>query len=597
MSQRNLAKNEHRGIAVSPGVVKGRVLVYSTEVPNVPRRELKPEEIEKEIDRLKKAIEKTRSDLLSFVQEQEPSAREIAAILNSHIQLLQDPAFFDGTVEQIKSKKINAEFAFYLHIIGFVSRLRQLPQQIGERHLEIVQDISKRVMHNLLGSSEQTLSNLTEPTIVVAHDLSPSETATMNREKVIAFATEIGGPTSHTAIMARSLEIPAVVGIRGITEMLRNGDTVILDGNRGVVTINPDAVELEDFEKARQEFFELEQVLDQLRDLEAETLDGHRIELSANIELPEEVTSAKRHGARGIGLFRTEYLYLTRDDLPSEDEQYELYRKVLEEMAPDPVIIRTLDLGGDKFASQIHTPQEMNPFLGWRAIRFCLDAGKSIFVTQLRGILRASVHGRARIMFPMISGVHEIHQCRELLFEIMDDFDQKGIPFDRGVHVGAMIEVPSAALTADALAREVDFFSIGTNDLIQYTLAVDRNNERMAYLYEPLHPAVLRLIRNTVEAAHSAGLWVGVCGEVAGDPSKTLVLLALGVNELSMSPVAVPEVKKVIRSLKYEDIKDLSEEIFKRNSVEEVRSLIGELNSELLTNASFCDLPGNRVGG
>lgn len=595
MSKPSLAKNEYNGIAVSPGVIKGKVLLYDVEVPRVPRRRLSPNEFSAEIDRLRKAIALTKEQIIQVLKGLNGNPGEIHSILNSHIQILDDPTFLDRTVEQLETKRVNAEFALYLHMTHFASQLRRLPEQIGQRHLEIVQDISKRVMQNLLGKSDPTLTlrRLDEPVVVVAHDLSPSDTATLDREKVLGFATEIGGPTSHTAIMARSLEIPAVVGVPNLTDLVKDGDIIIIDGNHGRVIVNPDQIELEDFEEAKRRFSALERELDLLRDLEAETLDGYRIELSANIELPNEVESVKRHGARGIGLFRTEYLFLTRDDLPSEEEQFDLYRQVAEAIAPDVAIIRTIDLGGDKFASQIDYPREMNPFLGWRAIRFCLDIGKDIFRTQLRAILRASHYGKIKIMYPMISGMWEIRQCADLVGQLMEELDREGLPYNRQIEIGAMIEVPSAAVIADVLAREVDFFSIGTNDLIQYTLAVDRNNQRMAYLYEPLHPSVLRLIKHTVDAGHAEGRWVGVCGEMAGDPSKTILLLGLGVDELSMSPVVVPEVKKVIRSIRYEQIKDIGEKILRLSTVDEVRRYVAHINRNFNLDDLLSETPVN----
>ncbi len=582
MSTPSSAKNEYSGIPVSAGVVKGKVLLYDIEVRHVPRRQIGPADVEPEKQRLAKAIQSTREKLLSVIQEaKEDESESVASILNAHLQILDDPVLYKSAADRIENERTNAEYALHAYIAEFSAHLRRLPQKIGERHLEILQDIAKRVLHTLLGWGDHLLRNLKNPVIVVAHDLSPSDTATMDREKVIAFATEIGGPTSHTAIMARSLEIPAVVGVVGLTDLVKDGDDIIIDGTSGRIIINPGEEEIVKYRRARLRFEALEQKLDTLRDLEAETLDGYRVELSANIELPDEVESVRRHGARGVGLFRTEYLFLNRSDLPTEEDQFQVYRTVAERIDPDTVILRTVDLGGDKFASHIDYPSEMNPFLGWRAIRFCLDTGLEIFKSQLRAILRASHYGKVKIMYPMISGLKEILQCAELLEELKDELDRQGIPYDREIEVGAMIEVPSAAVIADVLAREVDFFSIGTNDLIQYTLAVDRNNERMAYLYQPMHPAVLRLIKNTVDAGHAEGRWVGICGEMAGDPSMTITLLALGVDELSMSPVAAPEVKQVIRSIRYEEIKNLGEEILRFSSVKEATRYIRELNRRL----------------
>ena len=583
LSTLNSEKNSYQGIPVSPGVAKGKALVYDVEVRHVPRREIDASEVEAEIQRLRIAISESKKQILSVIQEaDEEDPSDVSKILNAHVQILDDSALLNGAAEKIEQHSINAEFALHLYVSEFSSHLRRLPQNIGERHLEILQDITKRIMHNLLGWTDHLLTDLEEPVIVIAHDLSPSDTATMDRTKVIAFATEIGGPTSHTAIMARSLEIPAVVGVPDLIEIVKDGDELIINGTLGRVTVNPGLSDIEGYEETRQRFVVLEQKLDLLKDLEAETLDGYRVELSANVELPEEVEAVIRHGARGIGLFRTEYLFLNRNLLPDEEDQFQVYKQVAEQVAPEIVILRTVDLGGDKFASQINYPQEINPFLGWRAIRFCLDAGLDIFKTQLRAILRASHYGKIKIMYPMISGVKEIQQCSELLEEIMDQLERQGMPFNREIEVGAMIEVPSAALIADVLAREVDFFSIGTNDLIQYTLAVDRNNERMAYLYEPMHPSVLRLIKNTVDAGHAEGRWVGMCGEMAGDPSKTVILLALGVDELSMSPAAVPEVKQVIRSIRYEEVKELGDEILRFSTVDEVTRYVDQLNRKLM---------------
>jgi len=590
LSQPILAKNEYAGIPVSAGVVKGKVLVYDVEVQSVPRREIPVSQVKAEEERLRRAIAETRQQIISIIGETKAESSEVASVLQAHLQLLDDPAFCSRTVELIETKRINAEYALHLYVTRFSEHLRRRTQSLGERYLEIVQDITRRVLHRLLGSTHRLLAELAEPVVVVAHDLSPADTAAMDSQNVIAFATEIGGPTSHTAIMARSLEIPAIVGVRGLTRLVKDGDAVIIDGNRGLVTINPDAGELKSYEQARKMFLALEQQLDLLKDLEAETLDGYRIELSANIELPSEIESVKRHGARGVGLFRTEFLFLSGRDAPDEEEQFQSYRQVAEAVAPDVVIIRTVDLGGDKFSSHIDYPQEMNPFLGWRAIRFCLDAGLDIFRTQLRAILRASHYGEVKIMYPMISSVQEVLQCGEILKGIMADLEREGVPYDRQIEVGVMIEVPSAALVADVLAREVDFFSIGTNDLIQYTLAVDRNNERMAYLYEPLHPSVLRLIKNTIDAGHAERRWVGVCGEMAGDPTKTAILLGLGVDELSMSPVAVPEVKRAIRSIRYEQIKGIGEEVLRLSSAAEITQYIKELTEKMASEESRSEI-------
>ena len=394
----------------------------------------------------------------------------------------------------------------------------------------------------------------------------------MHRGNVIAFATDIGGRTSHTAIMAKSLEIPAVVGLESVTTNAKDGVPMILDGNRGIVIINPSKQSIKRYQLQKKKFGKFEKDLLKLKDLPAVTPDGKEIELSANIELPSDVPSVLAHGAKGIGLYRSEYFYMNRRDLPGEEEQYKAYKWVAERVAPSPVIVRTFDLGGDKFLSQLDVPHEMNPFLGWRAIRFCL-ARPDIFKTQLRAILKASHYGNLKIMYPMISGVEELRQANALLDEARSDLRKNAIPFDENIEVGAMIEVPSAALTSDVLAKEADFFSIGTNDLIQYALAVDRVNEKIAYLYEPAHPAVLRLIKTIVDNAHKEKKWVGVCGEMAGDIALVLILVGLGLDEFSTSPIMVPEVKRIIRSVDYVDAKKVAEKALTLSTGKEVEDL------------------------
>jgi len=435
--------------------------------------------------------------------------------------------------------------------------------------------VGNRVIKNLLGKEEKNLASLSKEVIVVAYDLSPSETAQMHREKVIGFVTDVGGKTSHTAIMARSLEIPAVVGLQNVTQNIKDGDTIIIDGTAGLVIVEPTEKELRAYRKKKEEIILQDKELAKIRELPAETRDGHQIELVANIEFPEEIPSAIEHGAQGIGLYRTEFFYLNRTDLPSEEEHFQAYRRVAERFAPQAVIIRTLDLGGDKFISHLAVPKEMNPFMGWRAIRFCLER-LDIFKVQLRAILRASRYGKIKVMFPMISGVEELRRAKEVMEEVKDNLKKDEVPFDEEIKIGVMIETPSAAITADILAKEADFFSIGTNDLIQYALAVDRINERIAYLYNPGHPAIIRLIKQTVDAAHQRKIPVGMCGEMAGEPYFAPLLLAMGLDELSMSPVVIPEVKKVIRSITFKEGKKLLEDALKLSTGEEVASFLKE---------------------
>jgi phosphotransferase system enzyme I (PtsI) len=416
--------------------------------------------------------------------------------------------------------------------------------------------------------------------IVIANDLSPSDTASLSREKVLGFATDIGGSTSHTAIMAKALEIPAVVGLEKITTLVKTGDKVIVDGTKGLVVINPDDETVSRYERRKDDITHIAESLLELKDKPAITKDGQRVHILANIELPNEVESAIAHGAEGVGLYRTEFLYLNRADLPSEEEQYQCYKKVGLRIAPNPVIIRTMDLGGDKFVSQLELSQEINPFMGWRAIRFSLARPK-IFKVQLRAILRASVYGSLKLMYPLISGLEELQQANKILCEVKEDLTKEGIPFNRDIEVGAMIEVPSAVVIAEFLAREVDFFSVGTNDLIQYSIAVDRVNEKIAYLYEPTHPAVLRLLKNTIDAAEKANISIGMCGEMAGDPLLAPLLLGLGLKEFSCSPLNVLEMKKIISLLNFDQCEEIAREALTLTKSKEVFNFLKNKLNEI----------------
>jgi len=432
-----------------------------------------------------------------------------------------------------------------------------------------INDVSRRVLRNLLGKSAKRLEDFKEKVILVANDLSPSDTAAMHKKNVLAFITSIGGKTSHTAIMAKSMEIPAVVGLETATLKIATGDILIIDGTTGVIIVNPDEVTLEKYRKESRAFKDTTQRYISLKDEPALTTDKRRVRVAANIELPDEIPSIIEHGAEGIGLYRTEFFYMNRTDIPSEEEHYQAYKFVAEAVKPQSVIIRTLDIGGDKFLSHLEVPHEMSPFLGWRAIRFCL-ARPDMFKSQLRAILRASVHGNLKLMYPMISGIEELRQANTLLEESKNELLREGRPFDESIKVGAMIEVPSAAMTADILAKEVDFFSIGTNDLIQYSIAVDRSNEKVAYLYEPAHPGVLRLIKNIIDIGHKSNLSVGMCGEMAGDPIFTLILLGMGLDEFSMPSLMIPEIKHIIRSVSMPEAVSISQEALSFSTTKDV---------------------------
>jgi phosphoenolpyruvate-protein phosphotransferase (PTS system enzyme I) len=550
-----------RGIPVSGGVCRGKVYVLGGEQEPILHREIGAEDVAGEIARLETALVQTRNQIVEIQRRvSEGMGARDAGIFEAHLLVLEDPTLIDEVIRSISENLLGAEFAFQQVSTRYAETLGAIDDEYLRERVADMRDVTTRVLDNLLGRAEQPadLRHLKEPCIVISHDLSPSTTAQLERRMVLGFATDIGSKTSHTAIMARSLQIPAVVGLRDASRLLQSGQDVLLDGFHGLLVLNPTDQTLFEYGQLLQRQSDLEVKLRVIRGDPAVTLDGLRLILSANMERASDVDAVTASGAEGVGLFRTEFLFLNRDTLPDEDEQYDVYRRVAEALKPQPVVIRTLDLGGDKFVSHLNIPQQINPFLGWRAIRFCLQE-TGIFKAQLRAILRASTAGNIKMMYPMISGLEEIKQANALLDECRDELRTQGIPFDATLEVGAMIEVPSAVLIADALARHAGFFSIGTNDLIQYCLAVDRLNERITHLYEPTHPAILRLIKATVDAGHRHNLWVGVCGEMAGDPSLVPLLMGLGVDELSAAVSVVPRIKYLIRRLKMNEARELAE--------------------------------------
>ncbi len=563
-----------KGIPAAPGIAMGKALFMDSEDLLVPRRTIGEEQIPAEVLRFEEALITTRHQIAGIQKKlSRELGQEHAEILNAHLLVLEDQSLREEVINNLKSQRLNVEAIFddvIRHYLKVFSRTED--EYLRERTADI-EDVRKRILRNLLGKHPDTLARLDQPAVIVARDLSPSETAQMHKRHVLAFVTDVGGRTSHTAIMAKSLEIPAVVGLEVATERIRKGEFLLVDGNRGEVIIDPDPPTLQRYELEQRRHHEVTRQLLHLKELPAETLDHHRVVLSANIELPEEVPSVIAHGAQGIGLFRTEFLYLNRPDFPNEEEQHASYRAVAEHVQPQPVIIRTMDLGGDKFLSPLRLPLEMNPFMGWRAIRFSL-ARPDIFRMQLRAVLRASVVGNLKLMYPMVSGLEELRRANEILEEVKQGMRRDGLPFDGEMEVGVMIEVPSAALTCDLLAREVDFFSIGTNDLIQYALAVDRVNEKIAYLYEPTHPAILRLIKQVIDTGHAAKIWVGMCGEMAGEPSLSLLLLGMGLDEFSTSPVQLPIVKQVIRSVEHSYARSVTEQALTLETGKEVEAFL-----------------------
>ena len=546
------------GIGVSPGVAHGKILVYRVAEEIFPEYDITPEQISTEITRFEQALIKTRQQLHQLQERiaQGVGSNAPSSILDVHISITEDPALIDPVINRLEKERKNVEHIFHDVIHKYIDTLQAIPDEYLRERAADVEDVAHRVLRNLLGREHVGLADVPPGTIVIAYDLTPSDTSSLNRKNVVGFATDVGSHTSHTAIVARSLNLPAVVGLRDASLHLHDGQTALLDGYSGTLVIEPSQQTLFIYGQIERKRHTVEERLATLRDLPAETLDGRRLIVSGNIELPSDLPALKQAGAEGVGLFRTEFLYLAGKEFPTEEEQYKAYIEVASGMKPHPVIIRTLDLGGDKFRKE-DTPAEINPFLGFRAIRFCL-ANPEIFATQLRAILRASAEGNVMIMYPMISGVNEVIRANEILDQVMAELRKEGKPFNENIPVGAMIEIPSAALTAELIAKEVDFFSIGSNDLIQYTIAVYRVNERVASLYEPAHPAILRLLRNTVESAHNNNIWVGVCGEMAGDPLFVPLLVGMGVDELSVGASNLPRVKEVIRRLKLSDAQELA---------------------------------------
>lgn len=560
VSEANLqGEKSFRGIPVSTGVCRGRILVLDRAKPTITRKTLDESEIPEEIMRLERALTRTRQQLLEVQRKvSEGMGAQEGSIFDAHLLVLEDRTLLDEIVRVIQTDKVNAEHAFHVVAERYAATLAAIEDDYLRERATDMRDVTGRVLNNLLGIEPETdLRHLKEPCIIISHDLTPSNTAQLDKKHVLGFATDVGSKTSHTAIMARSLRIPAIVGLQSATQHMETGQYALLDGLNGVIIINPTDQTLFEYGQLIRKQVTLQ---DKLRDIlhkPAVTLDNHRVFLSANIEQPEDTEQVKSNGAEGVGLFRTEYLFLNREHPPGEEQQYEAYRAAAVALKPLPVVIRTLDLGGDKFMAHRQMPTEMNPFLGWRAIRFCLQE-RDTFREQLRAILRASSEGNVKLMYPMISGLDELTQANALVEDYKAELRAEGVPFDESLEIGAMIETPSAVMVADSLAKRVKFFSIGTNDLIQYSLAVDRMNERIAHLYEPTHPAIVRLIKATVDSAHKHNVWVSVCGEMGGDPVLAPLLIGLGVDELSAAPPLVPQIKFLIRRVKLSEARELA---------------------------------------
>jgi phosphoenolpyruvate-protein phosphotransferase (PTS system enzyme I) len=566
------------GVGVSPGMACGRIHVVRDDLEDVMRYRIAPSQVPDEIGRFETALIQTRMQILEMQQRiAESIGAKDAAIFDAHLLVVEDRTLIDEVLRKLETDLCNVEWIFQEVATRYAETLNKIDDPyLRERALDI-QDVTKRVIRNLQGKAPKTFLALSEEHILVAHNLTPSDTASINRANVLGIATDLGSRTSHAAILARSLNIPAVVGLHDITTKLETGEHVLIDGSDGLLIVDPAPETIGHYAEIESRRAKVTAQLKELRTTRSTTRDGRHIVLSANIELPEDVEAVTANGAEGIGLYRTEFLYLNRSTLPTEHEQFETYRRVAERVRPDPLIIRTFDLGGDKLApGTVDITDELNPFLGWRAIRLCLE-NIDIFKTQLRAVLRASAVGNIKIMFPMISGLEELRRAKAVLAECREELRRSGVPLAEKIDVGAMIEIPSAAICANVLAPEVDFFSIGTNDLIQYALAVDRVNEKLAHLYEPTHPAVLRLLKMIAEAAHAKNIWVGVCGEMAGDVALVPLLLGLGMDELSASATLVPRVKRAVQSLTIPECRELVEETLKLNTASEILARCLEL--------------------
>lgn len=568
-----------RGIPVAPGVCRAKVLVLgSTREGGVPHIAIMREDFPRHTARLRDALLATRREIQDIQRQvNEKLGGEDASIFEAHLLVLEDQMFLDEVTRYMERESVNIEYAFDQVARKFINELGKIEDDYLRERAVDMRDVTSRILNHLLGRNEAVdLGTLPEPVVLVSHDISPSTTALLDKEKVLGFATDGGSKTSHTAIMARSLRIPAVVGLRNVSEKLSSGLPALLDGYNGVLIVNPTEQTLYEYGQIIRMKGDLDARLAKLQNRAAETLDGTRVMLSANIGQAGDAEAVIACGAEGVGLFRSEFLFINRDTPPSEEEQYEQFKRVAAALSPHPVIIRTVDLGGDKINPQTHTADETNPFMGWRAIRFCLQE-RGLFREHLRAILRASAAGNIKMMYPMISGMPEFEEAGRIVDECKEELRREGVPFNEGIHIGAMVEIPSAALISGELARKCKFLSLGTNDLIQYTLAVDRLNERVAHLYTPTHPAVLRLIKMTVDAAHAQGIWAGVCGEMAGDVEMVPLLLGLGVDELSVAPPLVPQVKYLIRNLKMKDAEALAAAALKSHSAEEIYERSREL--------------------
>lgn len=561
-----------KGIAASSGIAIGKA--YRLVEPDFTITKKTISDTKNEIDRFQTAVSHAKSDLeIIRTKALNELGEEKAQIFDAHMLVLSDPELLSSIEGKISSDMVNAEIALKETADMFITMFEQMDNEYMRERAADIKDVSKRVLAHLLGVEIPNPGLINEAVVIIATDLTPSDTAQLNKEFVKGFTTDIGGRTSHSAIMARSMEIPAVVGTNSASQTIANGDMVIVDGINGEVYINPSPETIEKYKNLQQDFIKQKSEWALLKDEPSISKDGTQVELVANIGSPQDVESVISNGGEGVGLYRTEFLYMERDQLPTEDEQFEAYKTVLEQMGEKPVVVRTLDIGGDKQLPYLNLPTEMNPFLGFRAIRLCLEE-QDLFRTQLRALLRASIYGNLKIMFPMIATINEFRAAKAILLEEKESLKTNGVAISEEIEVGIMVEIPSTAVIADQFAKEVDFFSIGTNDLIQYTLAADRMNEKVSYLYQPYNPAILRLVKMVIDAAHSEGKWAGMCGEMAGDEIAIPLLLGLGLDEFSMSASSILKARSQIKGLNQKEMAQLAEEALTKGTVEEVIELV-----------------------
>jgi phosphoenolpyruvate-protein phosphotransferase (PTS system enzyme I) len=567
----------YKGTGVSPGIAIGRGVIIESRIGSIYRVPLKDEEIEREVSRFRQAVEKTRADLLELREKVSRSmGEEYGSIFDAHAMIVSDPSFADKITQKIEFEKINAEWAVAEIEDELLARFSSFENEYLRERGEDIADVGASLLKNLQGIAHHDLSEIESDVVILADDITPADAVHFNRRPIVGFATESGGRTSHTSIIAKSLFMPAVIGVPRLTELIDSDELVIIDGYEGTIHVNPSPAMVEEYRSRETRRQEYEERLLETRELQAATRDGHELTLQANIELTGEIGDAIRYGAQGIGLYRSEFLYISKSpDLPSEEEHLQVYRELVESVAPFHAVIRTFDLGGKKLAREVMGSEEDNPVLGLRGLRLCMKH-RDMFRTQLRALLRASVYGNMKIMFPLVSSLQEVRQAKSLLRDVKTELDREGLAYDPDVPLGIMIEVPAAAVMADILATESDFFSIGTNDLIQYALAIDRGNEHVAYLYEPLHPAILRMVKWVLDAGKAAGIPVSMCGEMAGEPLYAPILVGLGLDIFSMNPSSIPLVKNLLRAVRLRDCRRIAEQALKKKTAQEVEELLIE---------------------